>query len=104
MMIGCKTDLRMDKERLRKLKSSQQEPVTYFQVIQYCLWLSHTYRFSSVFGKVQECRSLFVSQKISHTCLLSQECAGKEGKILWIFLLHFPMSAEESIEMGEVVC
>ncbi|KAM5193066.1 rho-related GTP-binding protein RhoF [Mantella aurantiaca] len=31
VLIGCKTDLRMDKERLRKLKSSQQEPITYFQ-------------------------------------------------------------------------
>ncbi|KAM3937101.1 rho-related GTP-binding protein RhoF [Leptodactylus fuscus] len=31
VLIGCKTDLRMDKERLRKLKTSQQEPVTYFQ-------------------------------------------------------------------------
>ncbi|XP_075034178.1 rho-related GTP-binding protein RhoF [Mixophyes fleayi] len=31
VLIGCKTDLRMDKERLRKLKSAQQEPITYFQ-------------------------------------------------------------------------
>ncbi|XP_068101075.1 rho-related GTP-binding protein RhoF [Hyperolius riggenbachi] len=31
VLIGCKTDLRMDKERLRKLKSSQQEPITYYQ-------------------------------------------------------------------------
>ncbi|KAM9316833.1 LOW QUALITY PROTEIN: rho-related GTP-binding protein RhoF-like [Gastrophryne carolinensis] len=31
VLIGCKADLRMDKERLRKLKSSQQEPITYFQ-------------------------------------------------------------------------
>ncbi|XP_063820550.1 rho-related GTP-binding protein RhoF [Pseudophryne corroboree] len=31
VLIGCKTDLRMDKERLRKLKSSQLEPITYFQ-------------------------------------------------------------------------
>ncbi|CAJ0960828.1 unnamed protein product, partial [Ranitomeya imitator] len=31
VLIGCKTDLRMDKERLRKLKTSQQEPITYFQ-------------------------------------------------------------------------
>ncbi|KAM4808950.1 rho-related GTP-binding protein RhoF [Rhinophrynus dorsalis] len=31
VLIGCKTDLRKDKERLRKLKTSQQEPITYFQ-------------------------------------------------------------------------
>ncbi|XP_018412596.1 PREDICTED: rho-related GTP-binding protein RhoF [Nanorana parkeri] len=31
VLIGCKTDLRMDKERLRKLKSSQQDPITYYQ-------------------------------------------------------------------------
>ncbi|XP_040272069.1 rho-related GTP-binding protein RhoF [Bufo bufo] len=31
VLIGCKTDLRMDKERLRKLKTAQQEPVTYLQ-------------------------------------------------------------------------
>ncbi|KAM4709034.1 rho-related GTP-binding protein RhoF [Discoglossus pictus] len=31
ILIGCKTDLRKDKERLRKLKTSQQEPITYFQ-------------------------------------------------------------------------
>lgn len=31
MLIGSKTDPRMDKERLRKLKSPQQEPITYYQ-------------------------------------------------------------------------
>ncbi|OCT98407.1 hypothetical protein XELAEV_18010639mg [Xenopus laevis] len=31
VLIGCKTDLRKDKERLRKLRTSQQEPITYFQ-------------------------------------------------------------------------
>ncbi|XP_053328736.1 rho-related GTP-binding protein RhoF [Spea bombifrons] len=31
VLIGCKTDLRKDKERLRKLKTSQQEPITYSQ-------------------------------------------------------------------------
>ncbi|KAM8961806.1 rho-related GTP-binding protein RhoF [Pelodytes ibericus] len=31
VLIGCKTDLRKDKERLRKLKASQQEPITYSQ-------------------------------------------------------------------------
>ncbi|XP_069071014.1 rho-related GTP-binding protein RhoF [Pleurodeles waltl] len=31
ILIGCKTDLRKDKERLRKLKASQQEPITYNQ-------------------------------------------------------------------------
>ncbi|XP_043571688.1 rho-related GTP-binding protein RhoF isoform X2 [Chiloscyllium plagiosum] len=28
-LIGCKTDLRMDKERLRRLRAAQQEPITY---------------------------------------------------------------------------
>uniref|UniRef100_A0A8C5LM34 Ras homolog family member F, filopodia associated n=1 Tax=Leptobrachium leishanense TaxID=445787 RepID=A0A8C5LM34_9ANUR len=32
ILIGCKTDLRKDKERVRKLKTSQQEPITYSQV------------------------------------------------------------------------
>ncbi|XP_060105149.1 rho-related GTP-binding protein RhoF [Heteronotia binoei] len=31
VLVGCKTDLRMDKEHLRKLRSAQQEPVTYNQ-------------------------------------------------------------------------
>ncbi|XP_066465696.1 rho-related GTP-binding protein RhoF [Tiliqua scincoides] len=31
VLVGCKTDLRMDKEQLRKLRSAQQEPVTYSQ-------------------------------------------------------------------------
>ncbi|KYO39735.1 rho-related GTP-binding protein RhoF [Alligator mississippiensis] len=31
VLIGCKTDLRKDKEHLRKLRSSQQEPITYTQ-------------------------------------------------------------------------
>ncbi|XP_069789387.1 rho-related GTP-binding protein RhoF [Narcine bancroftii] len=29
LLIGCKTDLRMDKERLRRLRAAQQEPITY---------------------------------------------------------------------------
>lgn len=32
ILIGCKTDLRKDKEQLRKLRASKQEPVTYNQV------------------------------------------------------------------------
>uniref|UniRef100_A0A8C5LQ05 Ras homolog family member F, filopodia associated n=1 Tax=Leptobrachium leishanense TaxID=445787 RepID=A0A8C5LQ05_9ANUR len=32
ILIGCKTDLRKDKERVRKLKTSQQEPITYSQI------------------------------------------------------------------------
>uniref|UniRef100_A0A8B9GIU7 Ras homolog family member F, filopodia associated n=1 Tax=Amazona collaria TaxID=241587 RepID=A0A8B9GIU7_9PSIT len=32
VLIGCKTDLRKDKELLRKLRASKQEPVTYNQV------------------------------------------------------------------------
>ncbi|XP_078277786.1 rho-related GTP-binding protein RhoF [Rhinoraja longicauda] len=31
LLIGCKTDLRMDKERLRRLRAAQQEPITYNQ-------------------------------------------------------------------------
>ncbi|NXG33258.1 RHOF protein, partial [Dromaius novaehollandiae] len=31
VLIGCKTDLRKDKEQLRKLRASQQEPITYNQ-------------------------------------------------------------------------
>ncbi|XP_053862196.1 rho-related GTP-binding protein RhoF isoform X2 [Malaclemys terrapin pileata] len=31
ILIGCKTDLRKDKEHLRKLMSSEQEPITYNQ-------------------------------------------------------------------------
>uniref|UniRef100_A0A8V1A9X0 Ras homolog family member F, filopodia associated n=1 Tax=Gallus gallus TaxID=9031 RepID=A0A8V1A9X0_CHICK len=33
VLIGCKTDLRKDKEQLRKLRASKQEPITYNQVI-----------------------------------------------------------------------
>lgn len=32
MLIGCKTDLRKDKEQLRKLRAAQLEPITYTQV------------------------------------------------------------------------
>ncbi|XP_040503945.1 rho-related GTP-binding protein RhoF isoform X1 [Gallus gallus] len=32
VLIGCKTDLRKDKEQLRKLRASKQEPITYNQV------------------------------------------------------------------------
>ncbi|XP_064889056.1 rho-related GTP-binding protein RhoF isoform X2 [Columba livia] len=31
VLIGCKTDLRKDKELLRKLRASRQEPITYNQ-------------------------------------------------------------------------
>ncbi|XP_006894710.1 PREDICTED: rho-related GTP-binding protein RhoF [Elephantulus edwardii] len=31
VLIGCKTDLRKDKEHLRKLRSAQLEPITYTQ-------------------------------------------------------------------------
>ncbi|XP_053938482.1 rho-related GTP-binding protein RhoF isoform X3 [Cuculus canorus] len=31
VLIGCKTDLRKDKEQLRKLKAAKQEPITYSQ-------------------------------------------------------------------------
>ncbi|XP_053815939.1 rho-related GTP-binding protein RhoF isoform X1 [Vidua chalybeata] len=31
VLIGCKTDLRKDKEQLRKLRAAKQEPITYSQ-------------------------------------------------------------------------
>ncbi|MBW03212.1 Rho-related GTP-binding protein RhoF, partial [Eschrichtius robustus] len=31
VLIGCKTDLRKDKEQLRKLRAAQLEPITYTQ-------------------------------------------------------------------------
>ncbi|XP_042297633.1 rho-related GTP-binding protein RhoF [Sceloporus undulatus] len=31
VLVGCKTDLRKDKEHLRKLRSAEQEPITYSQ-------------------------------------------------------------------------
>ncbi|XP_034493818.1 rho-related GTP-binding protein RhoF isoform X3 [Ailuropoda melanoleuca] len=31
VLIGCKTDLRKDKEQLRKLRAAQLEPITYMQ-------------------------------------------------------------------------
>ncbi|NXV03171.1 RHOF protein, partial [Cettia cetti] len=31
VLIGCKTDLRKDKEQLRKLRAARQEPITYNQ-------------------------------------------------------------------------
>lgn len=34
VLIGCKTDLRKDKEQLRKLRAAQLEPITYMQVSQ----------------------------------------------------------------------
>lgn len=34
VLIGCKTDLRKDKEQLRKLRAAQLEPITYMQVRQ----------------------------------------------------------------------
>uniref|UniRef100_A0A8D0E7C5 Ras homolog family member F, filopodia associated n=1 Tax=Salvator merianae TaxID=96440 RepID=A0A8D0E7C5_SALMN len=36
ILVGCKTDLRKDKEQLRKLRSSQQEPITYIQGEEAC--------------------------------------------------------------------
>lgn len=36
MLIGCKTDLRKDKEMLRKLRAAQQEPITYLQGVSTC--------------------------------------------------------------------
>uniref|UniRef100_A0A8C0PDM4 Ras homolog family member F, filopodia associated n=2 Tax=Canis lupus familiaris TaxID=9615 RepID=A0A8C0PDM4_CANLF len=32
VLIGCKTDLRKDKEQLRKLRAAQLEPITYMQL------------------------------------------------------------------------
>lgn len=32
VLVGCKTDLRKDKEQLRKLRAAQLEPITYLQV------------------------------------------------------------------------
>lgn len=32
MLIGCKTDLRKDRELLRKLRAAELEPITYLQV------------------------------------------------------------------------
>lgn len=32
ILIGCKTDLRKDKECIRKLKANNQDPITYTQV------------------------------------------------------------------------
>ena len=37
VLVGCKTDLRKDKEQLRKLRAAQLEPITYLQVGQGCL-------------------------------------------------------------------
>ncbi|KAJ7309788.1 hypothetical protein JRQ81_007856 [Phrynocephalus forsythii] len=36
VLVGCKTDLRKDKEHLRKLRSAQQEPITYSQGEEAC--------------------------------------------------------------------
>ncbi|XP_034954879.1 rho-related GTP-binding protein RhoF [Zootoca vivipara] len=36
VLVGCKTDLRKDKEQLRKLRSVQQEPITYIQGEEAC--------------------------------------------------------------------
>ncbi|XP_061458809.1 rho-related GTP-binding protein RhoF isoform X2 [Rhineura floridana] len=36
VLVGCKTDLRKDKEHLRKLRSAQQEPITYTQGEEAC--------------------------------------------------------------------
>uniref|UniRef100_A0A8C5WRT5 Ras homolog family member F, filopodia associated n=1 Tax=Laticauda laticaudata TaxID=8630 RepID=A0A8C5WRT5_LATLA len=36
LLVGCKTDLRKDKEHLKKLRSAQQEPITYKQGEETC--------------------------------------------------------------------
>ncbi|XP_041502812.1 rho-related GTP-binding protein RhoF [Microtus oregoni] len=36
VLIGCKTDLRKDKEQLRKLRAAQLEPITYTQGLSAC--------------------------------------------------------------------
>ncbi|XP_026575276.1 rho-related GTP-binding protein RhoF isoform X3 [Pseudonaja textilis] len=36
LLVGCKTDLRKDKEHLKKLRSAQQEPITYKQGEEAC--------------------------------------------------------------------
>ncbi|XP_025258022.1 rho-related GTP-binding protein RhoF isoform X2 [Theropithecus gelada] len=36
VLIGCKTDLRKDKEQLRKLRAAQLEPITYMQGLSAC--------------------------------------------------------------------
>ncbi|KAM7050818.1 rho-related GTP-binding protein RhoF isoform 1-T1 [Molossus nigricans] len=36
VLIGCKTDLRKDKEQLRKLRAAQLEPITYMQGMSAC--------------------------------------------------------------------
>ncbi|XP_021570797.1 rho-related GTP-binding protein RhoF [Carlito syrichta] len=36
VLIGCKTDLRKDKEQLRKLRAAQLEPITYVQGLSAC--------------------------------------------------------------------
>ncbi|XP_021113191.1 rho-related GTP-binding protein RhoF isoform X3 [Heterocephalus glaber] len=36
VLIGCKTDLRKDKEQLRKLRAAQLEPITYNQGLSAC--------------------------------------------------------------------
>ncbi|XP_055092923.1 rho-related GTP-binding protein RhoF isoform X1 [Symphalangus syndactylus] len=36
VLIGCKTDLRKDKEQLRKLRAAQLEPITYMQGLSTC--------------------------------------------------------------------
>ncbi|XP_053136164.1 rho-related GTP-binding protein RhoF isoform X2 [Hemicordylus capensis] len=40
VLVGCKTDLRKDKEQLRKLRSAQQEPITYNQGEEACRQLN----------------------------------------------------------------
>ncbi|XP_032864161.1 rho-related GTP-binding protein RhoF isoform X2 [Tyto alba] len=44
VLIGCKTDLRKDKEQLRKLRASKQEPITYNQSFTAHGILSHATR------------------------------------------------------------
>lgn len=42
ILIGCKTDLRKDKEKMRKLRALDLEPITYTQVTDDIMLTSHT--------------------------------------------------------------
>lgn len=59
VLIGCKTDLRKDKELLRKLRASRQEPITYNQVT--------TSAFQAVFF-LQELKRAYFNGIIAHKC------------------------------------
>lgn len=59
VLIGCKTDLRKDKEQLRKLRSSKQEPITYNQV--------NTSAFKVV-SSSQEVKHTYFTAIVAHKC------------------------------------